>query len=289
MIEPLVSVIVPTHNRIHSLPYALASVRAQTYQNWECIVIDDGSNDGTSEFLDQLRDPRFRTATHQRNLGEPAARQHGLELAKGDLLGGVDADDWLYPGALSRQVLGFDSQDIVAVAQPTCALLNREFVGTIPTEPPGVYQFNTLRRVRFPLCGWMIRAKVAKQLRYDESLLRGCDLDFALHLLYGRSYRVLPEVGYAYSVESGFGLKQNLVGHRFTSKIFAKWLGVAPVRACTLILESYLKYALFTLLGTLGLWEKVTNRRVVSPSQKAITRHQAAEKRVLSYLREMVS
>lgn len=94
-----VSVITPAFNAAEHLAEAIASVRAQTSTDWEMIVIDDGSSDGTAALLDAQDDPRIRII-HQANAGVSAARNAGLDAARGVYVTFLDADDLLPPEAL---------------------------------------------------------------------------------------------------------------------------------------------------------------------------------------------
>ena len=98
---PKVSVIVPVYNVREFLADCVASVRAQTLDDFECVLVDDGSTDGSGALCDALasEDPRFRVV-HQPNGGLSAARNAGIEAARGELLAFVDSDDALLPDAL---------------------------------------------------------------------------------------------------------------------------------------------------------------------------------------------
>jgi glycosyltransferase involved in cell wall biosynthesis len=92
--EPLISIIVPVYNGEKYIDKCIVSILNQTYQNLEIIVIDDGSTDGTGAILDQYRDIDKRVLIiHQKNSGVSNARNRGIELAQGEYLGFVDADD----------------------------------------------------------------------------------------------------------------------------------------------------------------------------------------------------
>ena len=84
--RPLVSVILPTYNRGYVLKRAVDSVLAQTYSNLELIVIDDGSTDNTQELLASYSDPRLKVVVPGKNGGPAAARNRGLEVARGDFI-----------------------------------------------------------------------------------------------------------------------------------------------------------------------------------------------------------
>lgn len=100
---PKVSVIIPTYNRKAFLLEAINSVLAQTYQDFEVIVVDDGSTDGTHEIVESIEDPRVRYL-YQENAGRSAARNRGLVDAAGEHVAFLDDDDLYLPDKLSSQV-----------------------------------------------------------------------------------------------------------------------------------------------------------------------------------------
>jgi len=99
---PHVSVIIPTYNRAHVLGRAIGSVLAQTYRDFELIVVDDGSTDGTAG-LPALCDERV-TLVRQNNRGVSAARNAGISHSHGELVAFLDSDDEWLPDKLARQV-----------------------------------------------------------------------------------------------------------------------------------------------------------------------------------------
>ena len=94
----LLSVVIPVYNAEENLPNCLASIRQQNYQNWEVILVDDGSKDGSGRICDEAAaaDPRFRVI-HKENAGVSDARNDGIEAAKGRYLMFIDADDLVVP------------------------------------------------------------------------------------------------------------------------------------------------------------------------------------------------
>ena len=100
-----VSVIIPCYNQAAFLPKAVASLQAQTLGNWECIIIDDGSKDNTTEVASNisLQEPRVRLI-QQANGGSACARDTGIQIASGQFIQFLDADDTIDPEKLERQV-----------------------------------------------------------------------------------------------------------------------------------------------------------------------------------------
>jgi glycosyltransferase involved in cell wall biosynthesis len=111
----LVSVIVPTFNRAHTVGDAVRSVLGQSCRELELIVVDDGSTDHTAEVLDSIRDVRMRVL-RQENRGVSAARNAGIAASKGELLALLDSDDTWHGAKLERQVR-FMSEGGWAVSQ----------------------------------------------------------------------------------------------------------------------------------------------------------------------------
>lgn len=102
MTSPLVSVIIPAYNAEKWLGDAIRSVRAQTLTDWELIIVNDGSTDRTSDVAHAFRDDRIRVV-EQRNMGVSCARNCGLDLATGDCIAFLDADDFMEPTNLEEK------------------------------------------------------------------------------------------------------------------------------------------------------------------------------------------
>jgi glycosyltransferase involved in cell wall biosynthesis len=98
---PAVSVLTPAFEVARFVGDAVDSVLAQSMPDWEMVVVDDGSRDGTAEAVEARRDPRIRLL-RQENAGVSAARGRAIAAARGDAILFLDADDWLAPDALAR-------------------------------------------------------------------------------------------------------------------------------------------------------------------------------------------
>lgn len=107
---PRISVLLPVFNAAPTLTRAVASIRAQTFSDWELLVIDDGSTDGTGEFLVKLarEEPRLRVITRAHE-GLVAALNVGLAEARGALIARMDADDESHPERFAAQVAWLDA------------------------------------------------------------------------------------------------------------------------------------------------------------------------------------
>jgi glycosyltransferase involved in cell wall biosynthesis len=105
---PLVSVVIPAYNCAAYIIEAIESVISQTYADWEVIVVDDGSKDETSQVLQPYKSViRYE---YQQNQGVSIARNHGIELARGEFVAFLDADDFFLPDKLAAQIAMFKAQ-----------------------------------------------------------------------------------------------------------------------------------------------------------------------------------
>lgn len=100
MKKPLFSIVIPAYNRAYILPRTIQSVLNQDFEDWELIIIDDGSKDNTSEVAKGYTDPRIQYF-HQKNSERSAARNHGIRRSKGDYICFLDSDDEFLPHHLS--------------------------------------------------------------------------------------------------------------------------------------------------------------------------------------------
>jgi glycosyltransferase involved in cell wall biosynthesis len=101
---PLVSVAIPTCNRAHLVGRAIRSALVQTWQDFELLVVDDGSTDATRDVVGQVRDPRLRSLRHERNGGISRARNTAIAEARGEWLAFLDDDNEWAADYLARQL-----------------------------------------------------------------------------------------------------------------------------------------------------------------------------------------
>lgn len=169
----LVSVIIPTHNRPSLLPRALESLKAQTYTNFEAIVINDG---GTDVSAIVAKYPFARYLSHDKNRGLPAARNTGIRAAKGDYLAYLDDDDWYYTNHLEVAMKGMKGHRAIYT---NAHAIDRE-------DPPnGRYVFNCdyspsfIKQQNVFPCNTVVheRALIEEAGWFDETLPNSEDWD----------------------------------------------------------------------------------------------------------------
>ena len=120
MNPPNVTVVLPVFNRAATLGRCIASVRAQTFGDWELIAVDDGSSDDSIAVIEALGDTRIRVIRHEVNRGPGAARNTALREGRGDFFALIDSDDEWLPGKLAAQLALLDGP-------PGCDLCGCEY------------------------------------------------------------------------------------------------------------------------------------------------------------------
>jgi glycosyltransferase involved in cell wall biosynthesis len=178
--RPRVTVFMPVYNREQTLRAAIDSVLGQTYGDFELLLVDDGSKDTSVEIVRSYADPRVRLVVHEQNQGIPKTRNHGLELARGELLAILDSDDVANRKRLACQVEFLDrNPDIAAVGSWLTKIdargRTRGFM-VRPTHPDDV-RAHILFVSCFKNPAMMARTDVLRRYGYREEFVYCQDID----------------------------------------------------------------------------------------------------------------
>lgn len=195
----LFSVIIPSYNREHEVLIAIDSVIKQTIQDYEIIVVDDGSNDGTRDAVLSLNNPKIRYI-YQTNAGGAKARNTGIKNAKGRYIAFLDSDDIYLPHHLENakpillqgnnvctytQVI-VNRGDGVNFLKPHRALKEGEAISEYLMCDRGFVQTSTL----------IVPVEMFHNAKYDETISAGQDYDIAIKLAYnGAKFIMLTKAG----------------------------------------------------------------------------------------------
>ncbi len=198
---PRCTVILPTYNRVRTLPRAVASVLAQDEPDFELIVVDDASTDETPAWLDTLGDPRIRRARCERNQGPSAARNIGIKLAQAPVLAFLDSDDTYCADRLSLPLAVLAAEpDVVctlsssrkedkrgqarAAAAPAAKLAPPAFEWAMLADLVGVESTSiTVRTEQAVMAGG-----------FDPALRRTEDREFLIRVARLGALRILPDL-----------------------------------------------------------------------------------------------
>ena len=183
----MVSIIMPAYNSEEYIHTAISSVISQTYENWELIIINDGSTDNTQKRIDHFEDKRIKSVS-QPNNGVSAARNTGLSLMKGKYFCLLDSDDRMPPNSLESRVKIFSDNPSVEFVDGSVEFFDKEFRNRLKKWMP-VYRGNPLGELLL-LSGkvffgstWMIKRIKNKKYSFNQNLRHSEDLLFYINLV----------------------------------------------------------------------------------------------------------
>jgi len=221
---PLISMIMPAYKAATLIGQALDSVLAQTCQNWQLIVVDDCSEDGTADLVLQYakRDPRIQYHCMEEHQGKPSIiRNFGLQFAKGAFITYMDADDVCYSDCLELLITPLleDSSLNASIAFPLVCDSELNPIETSPyliEDGSGQYRLSSEMRfdweklcrseVNFSLCCTMFRRQIIEELGpLDEEIITGEDYKYivSLLLLGSEKVRFVPAYTFKYRTYRG--------------------------------------------------------------------------------------
>jgi len=186
----------PVRNREDFVTGAIRSVLAQSFGDFELLIIDDGSTDHSAEVVAGIDDPRIRLVRQESNQGIPKTRNRGLDLARGEYLALLDSDDWAYPQRLARQVAYLDRHREVAAVGSWAHRITRDGRPASPIVRP--FRPRDVRaRILFVSCfknpTMMARTDVMRAFRYREEFTFCQDIDLWARISAKHALANIPE------------------------------------------------------------------------------------------------
>jgi glycosyltransferase involved in cell wall biosynthesis len=236
---PLISIIIPSFNRAPVIGETLDSVMAQTYENWECIIVDDGSTDNTSEMVAEYvnKDNRFQyyNRPSERPKGANACRNYGFELSKGEFVNWFDSDDLMHADFLLKKLNVLNDDNVLDF----CSCVNSTFCkkpcDVVEIQKPTIMQSENyiedylIHGLYFftPSPLWR-RTFLSNKELFDESLHRSQERDFHFRMLIENpAYTYINEVlffvridGDSISNSASTSIKAQLSVFMYFDKVF---------------------------------------------------------------------
>jgi glycosyltransferase involved in cell wall biosynthesis len=223
---PRVSVIIPAYNTAPLIGACLDSVFAQTFQDFEAIVVNDGSPDTPD--LEKALEPYMNRIVYiqQANKRAAGARNTGIAHARGEFLAFLDSDDEWLPNHLESQMKQFNADPSLALAYANSVLVGdpkrqTEFMTRCPSEGPANFQTIVVERCQIPVATVVARkAAILKAGGFDETLARCDDYDMWLRTaFYG------GKVGYNRQVQARMAIgRPGALGQSRTKNVEAYWI-----------------------------------------------------------------
>lgn len=204
-----VSVVMPAYNAAKYIAEAIESLINQTFEDWELVLVNDGSTDDTLTIAQSFSDSRIKITTQQ-NKGEAGARNTGLELATGKYISFLDADDMYLPNALDSFVGYMEAQPEVDIAYSDGYVCNTsgEPIMRLTEIRENIVEGHILESIvistiviTVPLCTVLRRSAVeSKPFRFDVNISYGTDWDFWIRISRFVKFGYLDELTCKYRV-----------------------------------------------------------------------------------------
>lgn len=210
---PLISVIIPVYKVEQYLPRCVESILEQTFQNWELLLIDDGSPDCSGLICEEYakKDSRIRVF-HKENGGVSSARNLGIDNATGEWITFIDSDDYIQPGFLEGLYAPITEGEYVDFVHGGCVNVKNEEIVSVNQSYDlyvGVDKNILFQKLRGLTVSKLFRLENVKlwsdgqPLRFDEKMKIAEDLAFTLdYALYVKRYALVPEKGYCYRIDN---------------------------------------------------------------------------------------
>ena len=245
---PLISIAMPVRNNRKTLDLAVLSIQAQTYPNWELILIDDGSTDGTDERARQFAaaDSRIRVFVDGRALGLPDRLNQAIALSRGPFLARMDGDDMAYPSRLERQMeylrthptidlVGSSAlvfaDDGAALGKRVCAETHEEIcarpsAGFALVHPAFFGRMEFFRKYQYRAAAvrcedqdLLLRSYTEPRFMHSPAMLKSQDQDLLVRSFNAARFANVPEILMGYR-EARLDWKKNLNSRRYVAISF---------------------------------------------------------------------
>jgi len=260
-----ISIAIPFYNAEKFLPNAIRSVFAQTYQDWELILIDDGSTDNSLAIAKSIQDPRVRVISDGKNKKLAGRLNQVTHFAKYDFIARMDADDLMDPRRLEIQYAILQNSDFDITSSGLYSVLDD--LSLIGIRGEDYEKEITVEDIIYGKKGILHAGLLARKVwylrnKYDESLPIAQDFDLWLNAINNNDFKIklIKEPLYIYREESNVNSEKLLKAYSLTSKIFKKHIQSKWI-ILKFIARSKIKYNVVKILSSLRILDKLQIRR----------------------------
>ncbi|MDB5190411.1 MAG: family 2 glycosyl transferase [Parcubacteria group bacterium] len=245
--EPLVSITMTTYNRAGYIEEAIRSVIAQIYENWELVIVDDGSSDDTQARVKSFNDSRIRYLYHETNKGIYQTRTDAVAASQGTYIAVLDSDDvWSSPEKLANQVMFLEMHADLAVVGTFITLIDgdgKEIGKDQYSIEDADIRASILIRNQFAHSSVMMRASLIEKVGGYRNIGLAEDLDLFLRLgAYGK-FANIPKYMTQYRIHAGGITRSKLPMARCVHSIIKTYRTQYP-NYLPALLKSYLRLLL---------------------------------------------
>lgn len=191
----------PVYNGLPFLEQAVASVFAQTFDDWEFIAVDDASTDESWEYLQRIDDPRVRLAHNSKNMNQSYTQNRGHDMARGRYIVRMDADDVMMPTRIEKQVAALEKNPEIDILGCGTFLTDRDMNLVVVRRPPTTHtEITRWATLNFPLTHGALAGKIEwfRRWRTDKRIRLAQDFDLLFRAHLQSTYANVAEPLYAY-------------------------------------------------------------------------------------------
>lgn len=246
--RPLVSIALPVLNAEKTLAAAIRSICDQTFDDWELIVLDDGSTDNSLAIAERFDDPRIKVLSDGRNMGIAARLNQAINLSRGKYFARMDADDVSFPRRIELQIQFMKSHRDIDLLATGIVIFRGDGdpIGVFPVaETHEKICFRPWGGFYFPHSTWLGRSEWFLRYRYRSLMNNAEDQDLLLRTYRYSRFACLPQILLAYREEPRTLKKMMKARYAFFKAVFSD--SVAHLNISIICLSAYLQ--LFKTVG----------------------------------------
>ncbi len=257
-----VSIILPSYNAGSSLLLAVKSLIKQSFENWELLLIDDGSNDNSIEAIRLLNDQRIKIFQDYQNKGLAIRLNQGIELSRGRYIARMDSDDICFPNRLKRQVEFLNDHpnvDLVSSKAIVFTKIDYKLIGVLPfLEFHKDLVMRPWKSICMPHPTWMGKKSWFERFKYKlPETIRAEDQELLLRSYPQSNFYSIPEILLAYR-QGDFSFKKTWVSRKFLLKAQIRlFLSRSQYTNLTSALLFFLIKVVLDLLASLPFFSKL--------------------------------
>ncbi|WP_203257348.1 glycosyltransferase family 2 protein [Hyunsoonleella ulvae] len=279
MSKPLVSIIVPVFNRRQIIKTTLNSILNQTYKNWECIVVDDGSDDSTEDTINEYlkRDNRIQFYKRPESLqkGSNSCRNYGFTLAKGKYVNWFDSDDIMMSTFLEQKVEAFKANTDAVIHRNNYANYQLERYRESKFEYKNgnsLFYNYAMENIEIQTCGFMWNREFLEgKPLFDTQIMRYQDNEFHIRMLAVKTLNVIIIDNILATIRSGDGhasqisAKENITKNKLYDVFFYRYQCLKLAKECNIDVggkfhKTISKKALWAFYAGLRFEKKIIER-----------------------------
>lgn len=268
MNTPLVSVGISFYNSQDCLLNAVRSIFAQTHNNWELILVDDGSTDESLHIAQSITDPRVKVLPPDgKNLRLCARLNQITQATQGDYIARMDADDMCHPERFARQLEFLEAHPEVAVVGTSSCLLDKQGRAVnkmVPTKDyANMLKDRFKKSVPFVHPSLLGKSQWFRKWPYDERMTLAEDYELWLRSCKNSVFCNIPDILYFSDVIASFSVRNYFLNKRLRHKIIASYVPseISRLKAAYYAGKDFSKLGIYIAAKLLGMHDKLIHRR----------------------------